>query len=68
MHRFTTSYLSATQSTSTADSYPLSPSLKGAKDSLFHRPPVSNTALNLLSYRLGYQIGIEFRLPDFLNI
>jgi len=60
--------LSATQPAGTSDFHSPGPSLSGAEDSLFHRSPVGNTVLNLVSYRPGYQIGVKFRLSHFLNI
>ena len=68
MHSLATSYLGITQSTRTADSYSLGTSLNGAENRLFHGPPVGNTALDLFSYRFGYQIAIKLRLPNFLDI
>jgi hypothetical protein len=68
MRNFTASYLSTAKSTGAAYSYPLSPSLQGAKYCLLHRPAESNTTLNLLSYRPSYQIGIKFRLLNLKNI
>jgi hypothetical protein len=68
MHNLTASYLSTTQPTGTTYSYPLSPSLHGAKHCLLHRSAESNTMLNLLSYRPSYQIGIEFRLLNLKDI
>jgi len=68
MHSLAARYLGTTQSTSTTDFNSLSPRLNGAKNCLFHSPPVSNTALNLLSYHPSYQISVKLRLPNLLYI
>jgi len=68
MHAHAAGYLSATQSTGTTDFHSLGTSLHGAKHCLFHSPPVGNTALNLLSYCLRYQISIKLRLLNLLDI
>jgi hypothetical protein len=68
MHCLTASYLGTTQSTSAADFHSLGSSLDSTENCLFHSPSVSNPVFNLLSYCSGYQIGIQFRLPNLLNI
>src|SRR5438270_11036571 len=40
----------------------------GGLDCALHRSPECNSALELLRNRLGYELGIEFRLPDLDDI
>ena len=68
MHSLAASNLGTTQSTGTIDSYSLSAGHNGARNCLFHRPAVRNTAFNLVSNCPGYQISIKLRLLNFLNI
>ncbi|MBA7706623.1 hypothetical protein ES703_115478 [subsurface metagenome] len=62
VHNLAAGYLSTTQSAGATDSHSFSPGLHGAEHCLLHRPSESNPMLNLLGHRLGYQIGVQFRL------
>jgi hypothetical protein len=51
-----------------ADADTLGSRLHGAEDCLFHRSPIGNTPLNLVSNGPADEIGIQFRLADFTDI
>ena len=60
--------LGISQSAGTTYLYSFGSCLDGAEDSLFHGPPVGYAAFNLLGYRPGYQVCIQFRLAYLLDI
>ena len=68
MHCLAAGDFRITQPTGAVDSYSLGASLHGTENRLFHRPPVGDTALNLLGNGSGNEHGIQFWLADFLDI
>ena len=64
VHNLAAGYLSTTQPTRATDSHALGPSLHGAEHGLLHRPAESHAVLDLLGYRLSYQVGIQLGLLD----
>ena len=68
MHHLPPGYFNSTQPAGAVESDPLGAGLHGTEDGLFHGSAVGDSSLHLLGYSSGYQIGIQFRLPDLLDV
>ena len=68
MHHLPASYFNSTQPAGAVESNSLGTGLHGAEDGLFHSSAKGDTSLYLLGHSPGYQIGIQFRLTDLLDV